>query len=198
MNIKNSGTINQSDGLMDLGLNSFSNVAKPKGNFDVFDSLGNDNSSDLMSGMGGLDLSGKNQSHQTGMNNSNFTFGSQANQGYGMANGMNTNQNSNSGYDMFSGMKQVSGTSGMNTNNNSGLMDLGFGNMSGGNGLNNGSFTQTGYGQNMTMNSSMNSTSNFGMNNMGMSQGQSDIFKGMNVKPTTQNNSSNFGDFDLL
>jgi hypothetical protein len=74
------------------------------------------------------------------MNNSNFTFGSQANQGYGMGNGMNTNLNSNSGYDMFSGMKQVSGTSGMNINNNSGLMDLGFGNMSGGNGLNNGSF----------------------------------------------------------
>lgn len=41
---------------------------------------------------------------------------------------------------MFSGMKQVSGTNGMNINNNSGLMDLGFGNMSGGNGLNNGSF----------------------------------------------------------
>lgn len=45
---------------MDLGLNSYSNVTKPKGNFDVFDSLGNDNSSDLVIGMGGLDLSGKN------------------------------------------------------------------------------------------------------------------------------------------
>lgn len=68
-----------------------------------------------------------------------------------MTSGMNLSSNQNSGYDMFSGMKPNTGTSGMNSAN-SGLMDLGFGgNLSGGSGMNTGGFSQTGFGQSMTM-----------------------------------------------
>lgn len=47
-----------SGGLMDLGLNSLGSGPKPKGNFDVFDSLDNSSQNDLIGGMGNLNLSG--------------------------------------------------------------------------------------------------------------------------------------------
>lgn len=74
---------------------------------------------------------------------------------------------------------------------NSGLMDLGFGNLSGGPTINSSGLSQGGFGQGVSMGQQSNSMT-FGMNssaNMGMGNlhtGSSDIFKGMNVKsPTT-------------
>lgn len=46
---------------MDLSVNTFGNPTKPKGNFDVFDSLGNSTQSDLIGGLGSLELGGNNQ-----------------------------------------------------------------------------------------------------------------------------------------
>lgn len=68
---------------MDLGLGSMGGGAKPKGNFDVFDSLENSTQSDLIGGMSGMDLTGNRQSMNMSINNSNVTFGGQSTAHFG-------------------------------------------------------------------------------------------------------------------